>query len=144
MIINIKMKMSTKMQDKYNEIENTVNHFKNRIDNLKKVNQLDLNEPVVLNFTVIPDDDDNYVGYITLDIYNVVISDTTQLKAPFFKSKTFNDHIDNLMTQKYKSLSNSNSILFQRLIALLRDEGFKSLYVSNASMEHMNFEVINL
>lgn len=144
MIINIKMKMSTKMQDKYNEIENTVNHFKNRIDNLKKVNQLDLNEPVVLNFTVIPDDDDNYVGYITLDIYNVIINDTTQLKAPFFKSKTFNDHIDNLMTQKYKSLSNSNSILFQRLIALLRDEGFKSLYVSNASMEHMNFEVINL
>lgn len=125
-------------------IENTVQHFKNRIDNLKKVNQIDLNEPVVLNFTVIPDDDDNYVGYITLDVYNVIIKDTTQLKAPFFKSKTFNEQVDDLMIQRYKSLSKSNSELFQRLIALLKDEGFKSLYVSNASMEHMNFEVIDL
>lgn len=125
-------------------IENTVQHFKNRIDNLKKVNQIDLNEPVVLNFTVIPDDDDNYVGYITLDVYNVIIKDTTQLKAPFFKSKTFNEQVDDLMIQRYKSLSKSGSELFQRLIALLKDEGFKSLYVSNASMEHMNFEVIDL
>lgn len=125
-------------------IENTVQHFKNRIDNLKKVNQIDLNEPVVLNFTVIPDDDDNYVGYITLDVYNVIIKDTTQLKAPFFKSKTFNEQVDDLMIQRYKSLSKSDSELFQRLIALLKDEGFKSLYVSNASMEHMNFEVIDL
>lgn len=38
----------------------------------------------------------------------------------------------------------ADSELFQRLIALLKDEGFKSLYVSNASMEHMNFEVIDL
>lgn len=125
-------------------IENTVQHFKNRIDNLKKVNQIDLNEPVVLNFTVIPDDDDNYVGYITLDVYNVIIKDTTQLKAPFFKSKTFNEQVDDLMIQRYKSLSKSDSELFQRLITLLKDEGFKSLYVSNASMEHMNFEVIDL
>lgn len=125
-------------------IENTVQHFKNRIDNLKKVNQIDLNEPVVLNFTVIPDDDDNYVGYITLDVYNVIIKDTTQLKAPFFESKTFNEQVDDLMIQRYKSLSKSDSELFQRLIALLKDEGFKSLYVSNASMEHMNFEVIDL
>ena len=125
-------------------IENTVQHFKNRIDNLKKVNQIDLNEPGVLNFTVIPDDDDNYVGYITLDVYNVIIKDTTQLKAPFFKSKTFNEQVDDLMIQRYKSLSKSDSELFQRLIALLKDEGFKSLYVSNASMEHMNFEVIDL
>lgn len=125
-------------------IENTVQHFKNRIDNLKKVNQIDLNEPVVLNFTVIPDDDDNYVGYITLDVYNVIIKDTTQLKAPFFKSKTFNEQVDDLMIQRYKSLSKSDSELFQRLIALLKDEGFKSLYVFNASMEHMNFEVIDL
>lgn len=125
-------------------IENTVQHFKNRIDNLKKVNQIDLNEPVVLNFTVIPDDDDNYVGYITLDVYNVIIKDTTQLKAPFFKFKTFNEQVDDLMIQRYKSLSKSDSELFQRLIALLKDEGFKSLYVSNASMEHMNFEVIDL
>lgn len=125
-------------------IENTVQHFKNRIDNLKKVNQIDLNEPVVLNFTVIPDDDDNYVGYITLDVYNVIIKDTTQLKAPFFKSKTFNEQVDDLMIKRYKSLSKSDSELFQRLIALLKDEGFKSLYVSNASMEHMNFEVIDL
>lgn len=125
-------------------IENTVQHFKNRIDNLKKVNQIDLNESVVLNFTVIPDDDDNYVGYITLDVYNVIIKDTTQLKAPFFKSKTFNEQVDDLMIQRYKSLSKSDSELFQRLIALLKDEGFKSLYVSNASMEHMNFEVIDL
>lgn len=125
-------------------IENTVQHFKNRIDNLKKVNQIDLNEPVVLNFTVIPDDGDNYVGYITLDVYNVIIKDTTQLKAPFFKSKTFNEQVDDLMIQRYKSLSKSDSELFQRLIALLKDEGFKSLYVSNASMEHMNFEVIDL
>lgn len=125
-------------------IENTVQHFKNRIDNLKKVNQIDLNEPVVLNFTVIPDDDDNYVGYITLDVYNVIIKDTTQLKAPFFKSKVFNEQVDDLMIQRYKSLSKSDSELFQRLIALLKDEGFKSLYVSNASMEHMNFEVIDL
>lgn len=125
-------------------IENTVQHFKNRIDNLKKVNQIDLNEPVVLNFTVIPDDDDNYVGYITLDVYNVIIKDTTQLKATFFKSKTFNEQVDDLMIQRYKSLSKSDSELFQRLIALLKDEGFKSLYVSNASMEHMNFEVIDL
>lgn len=106
-------------------IENTVQHFKNRIDNLKKVNQIDLNEPVVLNFTVIPDDDDNYVGYITLDVYNVIIKDTTQLKAPFFKSKTFNEQVDDLMIQRYKSLSKSDSELFQRLIALLKDEGFK-------------------
>lgn len=125
-------------------IENTVQHFKNRIDNLKKVNQIDLNEPVVLNFTVIPDDGDNYVGYITLDVYNVIIKDTTQLKAPFFKSKTFNEQVDDLMIQRYKSLSKNDSELFQRLIALLKDEGFKSLYVSNASMEHMNFEVIDL
>lgn len=125
-------------------IENTVQHFKNRIDNLKKVNQIDLNEPVVLNFTVIPDDDDNYVGYITLDVYNVIIKDTTQLKAPFFKSKTFNEQVDDLMIQRYNSLSKSDSELFQQLIALLKDEGFKSLYVSNASMEHMNFEVIDL
>ena len=124
-------------------IENTVQHFKNRIDNLKKVNQIDLNEPVVLNFTVIPDDDDNYVGYITLDVYNVIIKDTTQLKAPFFKSKTFNEQVDDLMIQRYKSLSKSDSELFQRLIALLKDEGFKSLYVSNASMEHLNFEVFD-
>ena len=138
------MKMKNNTYNQNNEVQNTIKHFKNRIDILKKVKQVDLNEPVVLNFTVIPDDDDNYVGYITLDIYNVFIKDTTQLKAPFFKAKTYNEQIDTLMTEKYKALSNDDAELFQQLVILLKDEGFKSLYVSNASMEHMNFEVIDL
>lgn len=138
------MKMKNNTYNQNNEVQNTIKHFKNRIDVLKKVKQVDLNEPVVLNFTVIPDDDDNYVGYITLDIYNVFIKDTTQLKAPFFKAKTYNEQIDTLMTEKYKALSNDDAELFQQLVILLKDEGFKSLYVSNASMEHMNFEVIDL
>lgn len=138
------MKMKNNTYNQNNEVQNTIKHFKNRIDVLKKVKQVDLNEPVVLNFTVIPDDDDNYVGYITLDIYNVFIKDTTQLKAPFFKAKTYNKQIDTLMTEKYKALSNDDAELFQQLVILLKDEGFKSLYVSNASMEHMNFEVIDL
>jgi len=138
------MKMKNNTYNQNNEVQNTIKHFKNRIDVLKKVKQVDLNEPVVLNFTVIPDDDDNYVGYITLDIYNVFIKDTTQLKAPFFKAKTYNKQVDTLMTEKYKALSNDDAELFQQLVILLKDEGFKSLYVSNASMEHMNFEVIDL
>lgn len=142
--MKLSMKMKNNTYNQNNEVQNTIKHFKNRIDVLKKVKQVDLNEPVVLNFTVIPDDDDNYVGYITLDIYNVFIKDTTQLKAPFFKAKTYNEQIDTLMTEKYKALSNDDAELFQQLVILLKDEGFKSLYVSNASMEHMNFEVIDL
>lgn len=142
--MKLSMKMKNNTYNQNNEVQNTIKHFKNRIDVLKKVKQVDLNEPVVLNFTVIPDDDDNYVGYITLDIYNVFIKDTTQLKAPFFKAKTYNKQIDTLMTEKYKALSNDDAELFQQLVILLKDEGFKSLYVSNASMEHMNFEVIDL
>lgn len=142
--MKLSMKMKNNTYNQNNEVQNTIKHFKNRIDVLKKVKQVDLNEPVVLNFTVIPDDDDNYVGYITLDIYNVFIKDTTQLKAPFFKAKTYNKQVDTLMTEKYKALSNDDAELFQQLVILLKDEGFKSLYVSNASMEHMNFEVIDL
>jgi hypothetical protein len=125
--------------------EEEFNLFKNQIENFIKSDEININEPAVLNFTVFSNkNNDEYTGYITVDFNKKDKHGSKEAKIPFIKTHIYNKDIDKMMIKKYKKLIDFKSKIYKDIVNVLKSYGFSSLCISTGSLEDLNFEIVRL
>lgn len=125
-------------------LKDALNHFISRIKLYIESDEIDTTQPAVLNFIVIKNDE-NYKGYLTLDIPNNIIFDYTNLKAPFFKAKIYNTNTDIKAWNIYhKLVTNRSSEFFKTLTSILRRSGLRELYLVADNYDSKNVQIYPL
>lgn len=127
-------------------LKNNLLLVRNKIENLIIDDEIDMTKPVVMNFTVCDtnDEENEYTGYITLDFTGKNGEEPKEVKLPFIKTNLYNKKIDKMMVQKYQQLTKDHSKIYIKLIEILKEKGFKGLYLASGSLEDLDFEVIRL
>lgn len=125
--------------------EKDINLFKNQIENFIKSDEININKPAVLNFTVISNkNNDEYTGYITVDFNKNDKHGSKEAKIPFIKTYIYDEDMDKIMIKKYKKLIDFNSKIYKNIVNVLKSHGFSTLFISTGSLEDLDFEIIKL